>query len=142
GPGPHRALHSFPTRRSSDLIAQIQTFEHEQTSKLFAADGRQMGELGFERRTPVSIHAMPEYVPQAVIAIEDRRFYEHRGFDPRCIARAVVGKLTFNYAGGGSTITQQFARNMFDEIGFEREGLRAYLRKLKEVQVALDLERS
>src|SRR5690606_35163892 len=50
--------------------------------------------------------------------------------------------LTFDYAGGGSTITQQLARNMFDQIGFEREGLRAYLRKLKELQVAFDLERS
>ena len=123
-------------------IAQIQTFQHDQTSKLFGADGRLIGEIGFERRTPVSIQALPEYVPQAVMAIEDKRFYEHGGFDPRGIARAAVGKLTFNYAGGGSTITQQLARNMFEEIGFEREGLRAYLRKLKEVQVALDLERS
>jgi penicillin-binding protein 1A len=119
-------------------IAQIQTFEHEQTTKLFAHDGRALGELGFERRTPVSIHSLPEYVPQAVVAVEDRRFYDHSGFDPRGIARAVYGVLTFRNFGGGSTVTQQLARNMFDEIGFER----AYLRKLREVQVALDLERA
>jgi penicillin-binding protein 1A len=123
-------------------IAQIRTFEHEQKSKILAHDGQQIAEFGFESRTPVSIRALPDYVAQAVVATEDRRFYQHRGFDPIGIARAVVGKLTFNYAGGGSTITQQLARNMFDEIGFERVGLRAYLRKLKEVQVALDLERS
>ncbi len=119
-------------------IAQIRTFQHEQKSKIFAIDGRQIDEIGFESRTPVEIRALPEYVPQAVIATEDKRFYQHGGFDPIGIARAAVGVLTFNYAGGGSTITQQLARNMFDEIGFEKR----YLRKLKELQVALDLERS
>jgi penicillin-binding protein 1A len=121
-------------------IAKVRTFEHDQTSKVFAHDGRQITEFGFERRTPVSILALPEYVGQAVISIEDKRFYEHGGFDPRGIARAVYGVLTFQSGrlGGGSTITQQLARNMFDEIGFERR----YIRKLKEVQVALELERS
>ncbi len=129
-------------------IAQVRTFEHEQTSKILAADGRQITEFGFERRTPVSINALPEYVPQAVVAIEDKRFYGHGGFDPRSIVRAAYGVLTFHSArtgqtlGGGSTITQQLARNMFDQIGFNREGLGLYVRKLKEVQVALDLERS
>ncbi|MDX1646775.1 MAG: PBP1A family penicillin-binding protein [Longimicrobiales bacterium] len=119
-------------------IAQIRTFEHEQKSKVLAHDGRQIAEIGFESRTPVSLEALPEYVPQAVIATEDKRFYRHGGFDPIGIARAVWGVLTFDYAGGGSTITQQLARNMFDEIGFERR----YIRKLKELQVALDLERA
>ncbi len=119
-------------------IAQIKTWEPEQTSKLLAADGRLISEIGFERRTPVSIHALPAHVPQAVVAIEDSRFYAHGGFDPRGIARAVWGVLTGRNLGGGSTITQQLARNMFDEIGFERRATR----KLKELQVALDLERS
>src|SRR5688500_5845939 len=48
-------------------IAQVRTFEHEQTSKILAHDGRQITEFGFERRTPVSIDAVPAYVPQAVI---------------------------------------------------------------------------
>ncbi len=119
-------------------IAQVRVLEHDQTSKVYAADGRQIAELGIERRTPVSIHALPPYVAQAVIAIEDQRYYEHGGFDPLGIARAAWGVLTFRNLGGGSTITQQLARNMFDEIGFERR----YVRKLKEVQVALDLERA
>ncbi|HET9949705.1 MAG TPA: PBP1A family penicillin-binding protein [Longimicrobiales bacterium] len=125
-------------------IAQVQTFEHEQTTKVLAADGRLITEFGFERRTPISIHALPEYVPQAVIAVEDKRFYRHHGFDPWSIARAVYGVLTFQSGrfGGGSTITQQFARNMFDQIGFDREGLGLYLRKFREIQVAIDLERS
>jgi penicillin-binding protein 1A len=119
-------------------IAQVRILEHDQTSKVYAADGRQIDEFGFERRTPVSIHALPPYVAQAVVAVEDKRYYEHHGFDPAGIARAAWGVLTFRNLGGGSTITQQLARNMFDEIGFERR----YVRKLKEVQVALDLERA
>lgn len=119
-------------------IAQVRILEHDQTSKVYAVDGRQIADFGFERRTPVSIHALPPYVAQAVIAIEDKRYYEHGGFDPRGILRAAYGVMTFRNLGGGSTITQQLARNMFDEIGFERRAVR----KAKEIQVALDLERA
>jgi penicillin-binding protein 1A len=119
-------------------IAQVKTWEPEQTSKLLGADGQLIAEIGFERRTPVSIHAIPDYVPQAVVAIEDKRFYQHGGFDPRGILRAAFGVMIGRNLGGGSTITQQLARNMFGQIGFERR----LTRKLKEVQVALDLERA
>ena len=115
------------------------TFEPEQASRLYSHDGRLLAELGIERRTPVSISALPDYVPQAFVAVEDKRFYEHKGIDPRGIARAITGVLTGQNRGGGSTITQQLARNMFDtRIGFERR----FVRKLKELQVALALERS
>ncbi|MDT8369974.1 MAG: PBP1A family penicillin-binding protein [Longimicrobiales bacterium] len=118
-------------------IAQIRTFEPQQTSKLFDSEGELIIELGIQRRTPVSIDALPEHVAQAVIAIEDKRFYRHNGFDPIGFARAVLGVVTGRYAGGGSTITQQLARNMFvDKIGFDR----AYVRKLRELQVSWQLE--
>ena len=120
-------------------IAQIMTFEPEQASKLYSHDGRLLAELGIERRTPVSIGSLPDYVAQAFVAVEDKRFYEHNGIDPRGIARALTGVLTGQNRGGGSTITQQLARNMFDtRIGFERR----YVRKLKELHVAFALERS
>ncbi len=133
-------------------IAQIHTWEPQQTSKIFSHDGRLIGELGEERRTPVSIHALPMHVPQAFIAIEDRRFYRHGGFDLRGFSRAVLVRavpgpilgLTGRgfRAGGGSTITQQLARNMFDAIGFTRQGWAGIERKLKELQVAFELERA
>ena len=63
-------------------VAQVRTFEHEQTSKVFAHDGQQITEFGFERRIPVSILTVPDYVKEAVVAIEDKRFYEHSGIDP------------------------------------------------------------
>ena len=120
-------------------IAQISTWEPEQTSKLLTYDGQLITEIGLERRTPVSLQALPSYIPQSFVAIEDKRFYDHHGFDARGIARAALRAIlsqSFS-GGGGSTITQQLARNMFvQRIGFEKR----ILRKLKELQVALDLE--
>lgn len=119
-------------------VARIATWEPQQTSKLLARDGQIIAELGIERRTPVSIEALPAHVPNAFIAVEDRRFYRHEGIDFRGIARAAFRAATsFSFSGGGgSTITQQLARNMFSSIGFEKR----ILRKLKEAQVALLLE--
>jgi len=128
-------------------VAQIRTWEPQQTSKVFSHDGTLIAELGIERRTPVSIQALPEHVPQAFLAIEDRRFYRHRGFDLLGITRAALGRVLPApivrmsgrvLGGGGSTITQQLARNMFETIGFEVR----MERKLKELQVALELERA
>lgn len=119
-------------------IARIATWEPQQTSKLLARDGQLIAELGVERRTPVAIDALPDHVPNAFIAVEDRRFYRHPGIDIRGLGRAVFRagtSLSFS-GGGGSTITQQLARNMFSSIGFEKR----VLRKLKEAQVALLLE--
>ena len=127
-------------------IAQIQTFEPQQASKLYSHDGRLLAELGIERRTPVSINALPEYVPAAFVSVEDKRFYNHRGIDPRGFARAVVGVLTgqSGNTGGGSTITQQLARNMFETSvdARIRSGWGLVVRKIKELQVAFALERA
>ena len=120
-------------------IAQISTWEPQQTSKILSHDGRLVAEIGLERRTPVALEVLPEHVAQAFVALEDRRFYSHHGFDIRGILRSVV-RVAVNRSfagGGGSTITQQLARNMFEErIGREKR----IARKLKELQVALALE--
>lgn len=122
-------------------IAQIYTYEPRETSKLYARDSTLVWEFGEERRTLVSLESLPAYVPQAFIAIEDRRFYSHNGLDWRGIGRAAFGVLrTRSLSGaGGSTITQQLARNMWtDRLGFEKR----LIRKLKEWQVAMALERA
>jgi penicillin-binding protein 1A len=122
-------------------IAQITTWEPEETSKILSHDSRLVAEIGLERRTPVALSDLPEYVAQAFVALEDKRFYSHRGFDIRGILRSVVrAVVNRSFAGGGgSTITQQLARNMFEErIGREKR----IIRKLKELQVALALERT
>ncbi|MFT4090157.1 MAG: penicillin-binding protein 1A [Asticcacaulis sp.] len=70
---------------------------------------------GSQFAPPVTIDELPDYVPAAFIAIEDRRFYHHFGFDPIGISRALVRNMTKKGGNlaGGSTITQQLARNLF-----------------------------
>jgi penicillin-binding protein 1A len=84
----------------------------------------------------VTLNDLPSYVPEAFIAIEDRRFYEHYGVDPYGIARALLANVLHRgVSQGGSTITQQLAKNLF----LTQE--RTLQRKLQEVLLALWLER-
>ena len=83
----------------------------------------------------VPIAELPDYVPNAFVAIEDRRFYSHHGVDPLGIARALVADVLRRGASqGGSTITQQLAKNLF----LTQE--RTVSRKLQEIALALWLE--
>jgi penicillin-binding protein 1A len=84
------------------------------------------------------LSTLPPHVPQAFVAVEDKRFYSHNGFDyRRLIGANVRNVLSGRITGGGSTITQQLARWMFsEEIGFEQR----IKRKLKEAKVARELE--
>lgn len=120
-------------------VAEIHTWEPQQTSKVYSLEGELIAELGIERRTPVSINALPEYVPQAFIAVEDNRFYRHSGYDLRGIARSFYRAIVYRSfaGGGGSTITQQLARHMFPtHLPSEKKPIR----KLRELQVSFQLE--
>jgi penicillin-binding protein 1A len=84
----------------------------------------------------LSLKELPAYVPRAFVAIEDRRFYDHYGVDPLGIARALLANIMHRgVAQGGSTLTQQLAKNLF----LTQE--RTITRKLQEVMLALWLER-
>jgi penicillin-binding protein 1B len=83
-----------------------------------------------------TLASMPKYLPEAFLAIEDNRFYDHFGIDPVAIIRAMVVNLQARrVVQGGSTISQQLAKNLF----FTSE--KSYLRKIKEALAALALER-
>jgi penicillin-binding protein 1A len=98
--------------------------------------GRALARRGDLAGAPLPLKEMPAYVPKAFIAIEDRRFYDHHGVDPFGIGRAFVANVTHRtVAQGGSTITQQLAKNLF----LTQE--RTINRKLQEVLLALWLER-
>jgi penicillin-binding protein 1A len=85
---------------------------------------------------PVPLTELPRYVPQAFVAIEDRRFYSHHGVDPFGIARALVANVMHRgVSQGGSTLTQQLAKNLF----LTQE--RTLTRKVQEVGLAIWLER-
>lgn len=105
-----------------------------QSMKVLARDGSVIAERGLSKNY-VRLEDLPDHVKQAVIAIEDRRFYLHPGFDPVGFSRAMLanfraGKLV----QGGSTLTQQLAKNLFLSSD------RTVTRKLREMGVALYLE--
>lgn len=98
--------------------------------------GRPLARRGDLAGAPLALKEMPSYVPRAFVAIEDRRFYEHYGVDPLGIARAAIANILHRgVAQGGSTLTQQLAKNLF----LTQE--RTITRKLQEVMLALWLER-
>ncbi len=81
--------------------------------RIYTADGALLGEFGEERRDFVPIGEIPQLMKDALLAIEDARFYEHGGVDYRGVARALLADLTGGVRQGASTITMQVARNFF-----------------------------
>ncbi len=109
-----------------------------QASLVFARDGSLIGEIGKEIRTSVSIRTLPKYLPQAFIAVEDHRFYQHDGVDVVGIAGALKDNI-FGERRGASTITQQLVGNMHPTL-IDRSD-RSIGRKLDEQAAAREMER-
>jgi len=112
-----------------------------QSSQVYARDGSLIGEIGREWRTSVSIRTLPRYLPQAFIAVEDQRFYQHDGVDLVGIAGAVKDNL-LGGSRGASTITQQLVGNLHpDIIDRSERGIAGVPRKLREQRAAREMER-
>lgn len=109
-----------------------------QSSLVFARDGSVLGETGREWRTPVSIRTLPRYLPQAFVAVEDKRFYQHDGVDLVGIAGALKDAATGD-ARGASTITQQLVGNLHPDVISRAD--RTIGRKLREQQAAREMEK-
>ena len=103
--------------------------------RIVSVDGRLVANRGMTGGEAVGLHEMSPYIPQAVMAIEDRRFYSHFGIDPFGLARAMFENITSGrFTQGGSTLTQQLAKNLFLKPD------RTIERKVQEVLLALWLE--
>ncbi|MER8662696.1 penicillin-binding protein [Mesorhizobium sp. M1148] len=103
--------------------------------KIISVDGQLLANRGMSGGEAVGLHEMSPYIPEAVIAIEDRRFYSHFGIDPIGLSRAMVTNvLGRRFSQGGSTLTQQLAKNLFLKPD------RTLERKVQEVLLALWLE--
>lgn len=99
------------------------------------ANGKEIGSRGQRTAPTVPLGELPPYLIMAVLATEDRRFYEHNGFDPRGIARAMWSNLkALDFVEGGSTITQQVAKNLY------LDNSRTVMRKAQEALITLWLE--
>ena len=122
--------------RYSVEVSALATYRPPQVTTIYADDGETvLAEFAIEKRIPIKEQDIPQNVEDALIAIEDNRYYDHIGIDPYRIAGVVVKNLTGGRLEGGSTITQQLAKNLFlykDQT---------YTRKVNEWAVALQIER-
>lgn len=106
-----------------------------QATILYYDDGvTELGRLGESNRVSLDITEIPKTAQEAVLAAEDRGFYEHGGFSVRGIVRAFFSNATSNTTAGGSTITQQYAKNAY--LSQEK----TFKRKIREVILSVKLE--
>ena len=124
---------------SCPSISYLEGWQPEQSAKFYAADGQLIRDFG-ETRTIVALEEMAPAIPAAFLATEDRRFFQHSGVDFRGFVRQFRNLLLGRRLAGGSTVTMQLARNVFTEKLPMTE--RSIQRKLREIQVALELERT
>lgn len=120
-----------------------------QTTRMVTADGKVIATFYEENRVRIPLKSMSPYIKDAIVAIEDSRFYEHGGVDPRGILRALTRNLTQGERQGASTLTQQYVTNVANEarISSGREdqvilsGQKNIGDKLREMRLAMALEK-
>lgn len=117
-------------------VSALATYRPPQVTTIYADDGETvLAEFAIEKRIPIKEKDIPQNVEDALIAVEDNRFYDHIGIDPYRIVGAVFKNFTTGRMEGASTITQQLAKNLFlykDQT---------YVRKINEWAVAMQIER-
>ena len=120
-------------------IERLENYDPDLVTRIYSADGKLLNELYFEKRVFVELDQIPQQMRDAVVAKEDRRFYDHWGISLRDVFRAVIiNTATLSYRSGFSSLTQQLARNLYDTIGFKK----TITRKIKEVITAIQIERT
>ncbi|MDI9552307.1 MAG: biosynthetic peptidoglycan transglycosylase, partial [Bacteroidota bacterium] len=120
---------------------ELLNFKNATASSVMSEDGQLLGKYFYENRTNISFDQLPEHLVDALIATEDVRFYDHHGTDARSFLRVLFKSLLMNdrSSGGGSTITQQLAKNMF---GRASGGFMALLsNKISELIMARRIEK-
>lgn len=140
-------LLAFFVSLSAGLLGEMPTFEDLENprsnlaSQIISSDGKVLGTYYIQNRSNVHFSELSPPVIKALIATEDARFQEHAGIDLKALFRVSFGVLTGRHTGGGSTITQQLAKNLFPRG--ENLSLPAFiLRKFKEWVTAVKLERN
>jgi penicillin-binding protein 1A len=135
-------------------LRAIENPENDLSSQLISADGVVLGAYwrGGLNRSQVSFNELSPHLVNTLLLSEDHRFYNHSGLDFQAYLRVLYGMLTFNSGakGGGSTITQQLAKNLFSTRGSELEGpltrlggpIKILISKTKEWIISVQLERN
>jgi penicillin-binding protein 1A len=122
--------------RDLPQIRSLETSRPSAITRIYSADNKLLAELYREKRDPVPLKKIPDYLQKAVITAEDRQFYSHSGIDLKGISRAIIADiLARKFVQGASTITQQLSKTLF--LSPEKN----LLRKIKEALLAIQLER-
>ena len=131
----YAAYHYFA--RDLPDLSKITGYRPALDTEVYSYDGRLIAEFYTERRKLIPLEVLPRHVIDAFISIEDQRFFEHQGFDPRrIIAAFIVNMREGKIVQGASTITQQVVKNLI----FTSE--RKYTRKIKEAILSYDMEKN
>jgi penicillin-binding protein 1A len=131
-------------------LTQIENPENDLSSEVISADGVLLGRYIRFNRSQLTYDQLPPALVKTLIISEDHRFYDHSGMDFPSYVRVIWGLLTFNSRGGGSTLTQQTAKNLFSTRGDELQGklgslggpVELLISKTKEWIIAVRLERN
>jgi len=132
---------------SKGKLGVMPTFEElenpfiSQASIIYSEDGVELGSYFIENRKDITYRDLSPNVVNALVATEDIRYFEHSGIDFRALARVVVGVLTGSHKGGGSTITQQLAKQLYTKVRNRDKG-KMVLEKFNEWVIAVKLEKS
>lgn len=121
-------------------IKELENPKSHMASEVYASDGTPIGKIYTLNRVPCNFKELPPHLVNALIATEDSRFYIHSGIDPKAIVGVLKGMFTTGNRGGGSTITQQLAKNLFPRG--KVNGIQLIFRKFKEWIIAVKLERN
>ncbi|HET7865652.1 MAG TPA: PBP1A family penicillin-binding protein [Burkholderiaceae bacterium] len=128
------AMPSAEAAWSLPSLDKVVNYQPKLPLQVFTADGVEIAQFGAERRQFVPLGKIPKLLQDAVVAVEDVRFREHGGIDPKGVARALLAMLTGGRTQGASTITQQMTRTVL--LSQER----SVGRKAKEIILALRVE--
>ncbi|MFC9933618.1 transglycosylase domain-containing protein [Glutamicibacter sp. NPDC127525] len=132
----------------SALPSSFEKLPIPEPSTILDADGKAIANFYQQNRQPVKLDDISPNMRKAIISVEDERFYEHKGIDPKGIARAVVGNLTSSSRSGASTLTQQYVNNLLvnnqvltgsDESTVS--GQKGYSDKIRELKYAVAIEK-
>lgn len=119
---------------------ELENPERNLASEVYSADGYLLGTYYIENRSDIYYNELPPHLVEALLSIEDIRFRDHAGVDVKALGRVFYGLVSGNYAGGGSTLTQQLAKNLFPRGELNKRQL--VVRKLKEWVTATKLEKN
>src|SRR5712692_6038244 len=137
------AAYQLNYSQAASEVAALATYRPSVVTRIYADDGETViGELALEKRIPLRYEEIPPVMKKAILAVEDARFYDHMGIDPIRILGAAWKNLTTEKVEGGSTLTQQLAKNLFitrEEV--RGRNIETLKRKMNEWELALQIER-